>query len=55
MMAFAYHAVHQDPDIYPNPEVYNPERFSPDQCANNKNNFMGFGAGPRACIGNLPR
>ncbi|CAG9785965.1 unnamed protein product [Diatraea saccharalis] len=45
-------AIHMDPQYYPNPEVFNPDRFSEE----NKRNiqpftFMPFGMGPRACIG----
>ncbi|KAK9496566.1 hypothetical protein O3M35_013155 [Rhynocoris fuscipes] len=42
-------AVHKDPQIYPEPEEFRPERFDPDQkipsCA-----FLPFGNGPRICI-----
>lgn len=51
-MAFAYHAVHQDPITYPDPEKFDPDRFSPEKNLNG-NNFMGFGAGPRSCIGKM--
>ncbi|KAK9496567.1 hypothetical protein O3M35_013155 [Rhynocoris fuscipes] len=41
--------VHKDPQIYPEPEEFRPERFDPDQklppCA-----FIPFGNGPRICI-----
>ncbi|KAK9501873.1 hypothetical protein O3M35_012515 [Rhynocoris fuscipes] len=41
--------VHKDPNIYPEPEEFRPERFDPDQklppCA-----FLPFGNGPRICI-----
>ncbi|XP_022128817.2 probable cytochrome P450 9f2 [Pieris rapae] len=45
-------SLHMDPLYFPNPQVFDPERFSDE----NKNNikpftFMPFGAGPRICIG----
>ncbi|KAF5283744.1 hypothetical protein FQR65_LT02638 [Abscondita terminalis] len=44
--------LHHDPAYFPNPDVYDPERFSDE----NKNNFpcfsyIPFGEGPRNCIG----
>lgn len=45
-------AIHHDPEYYPNPDKYDPERFT---AAENKNRnpytFLGFGEGPRNCIG----
>lgn len=44
--------IHWDPEYYPNPERFNPERFSEENsqgrhpCA-----WLPFGAGPRHCIG----
>ena len=47
-------AIHNDPDIYPNPNVFDPERFS-DKCtqARHPMTFMPFGNGPKSCIGKL--
>jgi len=46
--------LHHDPEFYPQPEKFNPERFSPKN--KNKINpyaFLAFGQGPRNCIGEL--
>lgn len=45
-------ALQHDPEYYPSPEKYDPERFSPHEIAKrNAYNFLPFGTGPRACIG----
>ncbi|CAB3244214.1 unnamed protein product [Arctia plantaginis] len=45
-------AIHMDPQYFPNPMVFNPDRFLPE---NEKNitpfTFLPFGDGPRMCIG----
>ncbi|XP_044760949.1 uncharacterized protein LOC123318402 [Coccinella septempunctata] len=44
--------IHHDPDLYPDPEVFNPDRFSPRNKQFLPNNlFLPFGEGPRMCIG----
>lgn len=47
-------AIHHDPEIYPDPETFNPERFSPENKHKiNPYTFLSFGAGGRNCIGEL--
>lgn len=44
--------IHHDPDNYPNPEVYNPENFTPEAIRNrNPYAFLSFSEGPRNCLG----
>ncbi|XP_063223601.1 cytochrome P450 4g15-like [Bacillus rossius redtenbacheri] len=48
----ATYKIHRRPDFYPDPEVFNPDNFLPE----NMNNrpyyaFIPFSAGPRSCVG----
>jgi len=52
VLALPIQGIHRDPNFYPNPEKFDPERFSDE----NKDSirpytYIPFGAGPRNCIG----
>ncbi|XP_011869160.1 PREDICTED: cytochrome P450 9e2-like [Vollenhovia emeryi] len=53
VLMFPAYALHRDPRYFPNPDKFDPERFS----EKNKDNilpytYIPFGHGPRKCIGN---
>lgn len=46
------YAIHRDPKYYPNPEQFDPDRFSENNIGQiHAGIYMPFGIGPRACIG----
>uniref|UniRef100_T1GN47 Cytochrome P450 n=1 Tax=Megaselia scalaris TaxID=36166 RepID=T1GN47_MEGSC len=45
-------AIHMDPEIYPNPEIFNPDRFTSEEIDKRHSmSFSPFGDGGRSCIG----
>ncbi|MET9800919.1 cytochrome P450 [Streptomyces sp. NPDC006368] len=51
-VAFSLYAMHRDPDLYPEPERFDPDRWLPERRAGTaRRAYIPFGAGNRKCIG----
>jgi len=52
IVAISSWVLHRDPDFWKDPQTFDPERFTADECAKrHKYSYIPFGAGPRQCIG----
>nr|AJN91183.1 cytochrome P450 monooxygenase CYP345A4 [Cnaphalocrocis medinalis] len=52
IIAVPVYGIHMDPDIYPEPEEFRPERFMDDEKKERPPHmYLPFGVGPRYCIG----
>ncbi|CAG2115078.1 unnamed protein product [Medioppia subpectinata] len=50
-LEISVYAIHHDPDHYPDPEAFKPDRFLPQYCHHIKPyTYLPFGDGPRNCI-----
>ncbi|MGD9618921.1 MAG: cytochrome P450 [Mycolicibacterium sp.] len=52
LLAIGIYALHRDPAIWPDPSRFDPDRFSPANCARRDRwHFLPFAGGARSCIG----
>ncbi|XP_075739211.1 cytochrome P450 3A24-like isoform X1 [Rhipicephalus microplus] len=52
MVTVPLYALHRDPEFFPEPDTFKPERFSEENVASiMPYTYLPFGAGPRNCIG----
>ena len=51
-IAIPVYGIHHDPQYFPNPEQYDPERFSEEnKKTRHRQSYLPFGDGPRMCLG----
>lgn len=54
LCTYSISAIHMDEKYFPNPNKFDPERFSDENKANIQTGaYLPFGVGPRNCIGKL--
>jgi len=52
VMLFPAYAIHHNPEYFPNPDKFDPERFRDEKDNILPYTYLPFGHGPRKCIGN---
>ncbi len=53
ILFMSIYALHRHPDLWENPDQFDPDRFAPDLAKERSRwHYLPFGAGPRMCIGN---
>jgi cytochrome P450 len=52
MVVLVPYGVHRYPDIWENPEAFDPERFGEQAAARPRSAYIPFASGPRVCLGN---
>lgn len=50
LLLIPVYSIHRDPEFYPDPETFNPDRFDKENTMH-PCSFIPFGLGPRNCIG----
>lgn len=50
-VAYSPHVIHHRPDLYENPEAFDPERWNPDRPQPPRHAFIPFAGGARKCVG----
>lgn len=55
ILLFPVISLHMDPEYFPNPKKFDPDRFSPEnggaKAFIERGHFLPFGTGPRICVG----